>query len=185
MFKDLGVQTYIYPQPVLIVGTYDENGKADAMNAAWGGTGAPNQVVMCLTHSHATCQNFEKTGAFTVSIPGADQVLAADFVGIVSAKKDPDKIAKTGWTVQKSEHVNAPLFPELPLSLECKFAGYDEAGRTVGEVVNVVADERILDADGNVDVAKLNPITYDPSGHGYYVLGEKVGDAFHDGAQLK
>lgn len=183
--KDLGVKTYIFPQPVLIVGTYGEDGTPDAMNAAWGGTGDDDQVVMCLSHSHQTVKNFERTKAFTVGIPGAGQAVAADFVGIVSGAQEPDKVKKAGWTAIKSAHVDAPVFAELGLTLECEFMGFDEFGRTVGKVVNVVADESVLGEDGEPDIAKLDPICFDPAHHGYHRIGEKVAQAFSDGAQLK
>ena len=183
--KDLGVKTYIFPQPVLIIGTYGEDGTPDAMNAAWGGTGDDDQVVICLSHTHATNKNYERTGAFTVGIPGADVTAAADLMGVASATKVPDKIARAGWTYAKAPHVDAPVFDQIKLTLECEFLGYDGYGRTVGKVVNVLADESILADDGQPDIAKLDPITYDPAHHGYHRIGEKVGQAFHDGLALK
>ena len=175
----------LYPMPVLIIGTYDENGIPDAMNAAWGGISEENEISICVSADHKTTKNVLVSGAFTVSVADAENVVAADYVGIVSANKVPDKIAKCGWNEQRSEFVNAPIFDQLPFVLECKLISYDEEScRLVGEIVNVSADERIL-TDGKVDLSKFNPITYDPSNHDYVALGKKVGKAFSDGKKIK
>ena len=184
MRKNFGVKPWVYPQPVLIIGTYDENGKADAMNAAWGGQYDANQVMLCLG-SHKTTDNIRAKGAFTVSFATADQVVPSDYVGIVSANDDPEKMQKSGFTTVKSELVDAPIINELPLTLECSLLKFNEDGIVVGEIVNVSADERILDADGNIDAAKLDAIIFDPANAAYLRLGEKVGNAFRDGAALK
>lgn len=183
MRKNFGVKSWLYPQPVLIVGTYDENGVPNAMNAAWGGMCDYNEIIMDLAHSHKTVANIKATGEFTVSIADAPHVLEADYVGIVSANKVPDKLAKIGLTVTKAEFVNAPVIEEFPLTLECKLKRFTDEG-VVGEIVNVSADERVLDSDGNIDVAKLQAIVYDPANHGYHVMGERVGTAFADGKKL-
>lgn len=186
MRKNLGAKAILYPMPVLIIGTYNENGKPNAMNAAWGGISEETEISICVDDEHKTAENVVKTGAFTVSIADADNVAQCDYVGIVSGNKEPDKIAKTGWTAVKSEFVNAPLFEELPMALECKLKSYDkETCRMVGEIVNVCADERILGADGKVDLEKFVPITYDPVHHTYRKLGDVVGKAFCDGKKLK
>ena len=182
MRKNFGAKPILYPMPVLIIGSYDENGKPNAMNAAWGGICEENQISVCVSEDHKTTRNILVSGAFTVSIADAENVVACDYVGIVSGNKEPDKIAKTGWHVTKSEFVNAPLFDELPMALECKLIGYDEENcRLVGEIVNVCADERILDENGKIDLNKFSPITYDPVHHTYRKLGEVVGKAFSDG----
>lgn len=186
MRKNYGVQTYLYPQPVLIIASYDENGKANAMNAAWGGISDSNQVSLCLSAGHKTVKDIRKTGAFTISMADAAHVAACDYVGIVSGNQEPDKMEKAGFHTVKAEFVNAPVIEELPLTLECKLVLYEEeTGRMVGEIVNVSADERILDGAGKIDPAKLQPITYDPVNHTYLKLGEKVGNAFSEGKQLK
>ena len=184
MRKDFGTKTWMYPLPVLIVGTYDENGKANAMNAAWGGIYDTNQVMLCLG-SHKTTDNIRAQGAFTVSFATAAQTVAADYVGIVSANDEPDKMAKALWHTTKASHVNAPLIDELPVALECKLAKFNEDGIVVGDIVNVTADESVLDENGKIDPAKLRPICFDPVNDAYLVLGEKVGNAFQDGAKLK
>lgn len=184
MRKNFGVKPWVYPQPVLIIGTYDENGNPDAMNAAWGGQYDENQVMLCLGE-HKTTENIRLKGAFTVSFATAATVVPSDYVGIVSANKDPEKMKKAGFTTVKSEFVDAPIINELPLTLECKFLKFNEDGIVVGEIVNISADESILDENGNVDAKKLGAIIFDPTDHSYRVVGEKVGNAFSDGNKLK
>ena len=185
MRKNLGAKAILYPMPVLIIGSYDENGVPDAMNAAWGGISEETQISICVSEDHKTTANILSRKAFTVSIADAENVITADYVGVVSGNNEPDKIKKAGWTIVKSENVDAPLFNELPLTLECKLISYDkESCRLVGEIVNVCADERIL-TDGKVDLSKFSPITYDPVNHDYLTLGDKVGKAFSDGLKLK
>ena len=186
MRKNLGAKAILYPMPVLIIGSYDENGKADAMNAAWGGISEETQISICVSEDHKTTKNILARGAFTVSVADAENAVACDYVGIVSGKKEPDKIAKAGWTAVKSEFVDAPLFDKLPLALECKLISYDKENcRLVGEIVNVCAEQRILGDDGKIDLAKFNPITYDPVHHTSRKLGEIVGKAFSDGLKIK
>lgn len=186
MRKNYGAKAVLYPMPVLIIGSYDENGIPDAMNAAWGGISEETQISICVSEDHKTTKNILARGAFTVSVADAENVVAADYVGVVSGNNEPDKIKKAGWTVLKSEFVDAPLFEELPMALECKLISYDEENcRLVGEIVNVCADERILDNEGKIDLTKFSPITYDPVHRTYRKLGEIVGQAFSDGLRLK
>lgn len=186
MRKNFGAKAMLYPMPVLIIGSYDENGTPDAMNAAWGGISEETQISICVSEDHKTTKNILARGAFTVSVADAENVVAADYVGVVSGNKEPDKIKKAGWSVLKSEFVDAPLFEELPMALECKLISYDEEScRLVGEIVNVCADERILNAEGKIDLLKFSPITYDSVHHTYRKLGEVVGKAFSDGLKLK
>ena len=185
MKKDFGKQTYMFPMPVLIIATYDENGNADAMNAAWGGIHDTNQIGICISPEHKTAKNILLKKAFTVSMADAKNVVPADYVGIVSANNVSDKISNAGWTVTKSSKVDAPIINELPMCLECTLVSYDEkTGCMVGDIVNVSAEEDVL-TDGKIDVSKLEPITYDPVGHKYLRLGEAVGTAFKDGQKLK
>ena len=186
MRKNFGAKALLYPMPVLILGTYDEAGIPDAMNAAWGGISEETEISVCVSADHKTTKNLLARGAFTVSVADAANVVAADYVGIVSGNNVPDKIFKAGWHAVKSEFVDAPLFQELPMALECRVTSYDEETcRLVGEIVNVCADERILGEDGTIDLTKFFPITYDPVHHTYRTLGEIVGRAFSDGKQLK
>ena len=185
MRKNFGAKPILYPQPVFIIGSYDEAGVPDAMNAAWGGISEANELSLCLSAEHKTVKNILARKAFTVSMATADTVVPCDYVGIDSGNKVPDKLEKAGLHTVKSEFVDAPLIVELPMAVECRLISYDpETCRMVGEIVNVCADERVLTGD-SIDPAKLRPITYDGMNHAYYVLGEKVGNAFSDGAQLK
>ena len=185
MRKNFGAQTWMYPMPVLIIGTYDENGIPDAMNAAWGGIYDYKTVMVSLADDHKTTQNIKKTGAFTVSFATAETVVACDYVGIVSANDVPDKLEKAGFHTAKSEFVNAPLIDELPVTLECKLKKFNEDGICIGEIVNVSAEEAILDEKGRIDVNKLAPIIFDGVTYDYLSFGEKVGKAFSDGKKLK
>lgn len=179
---NFGAKPWMYPMPVLIVGTYDENGVPNAMNAVWGIITDMNEISISMSE-HKTTENFAKTGAFTVSIATEDTVVPCDYVGVESASKVPDKFAKAGFHATKSEYVNAPLIDELPMALECKVKSFVD-GILIGEIVNVNADESIL-TDGQIDSKKLKPIAYDPVNHAYIGLGEKVGNAFKDGMKLK
>ena len=186
MRKNFGPKPMMYPMPVLIIGTYNEDGTPNAMNAAWGGISEDKEISICVDSAHKTAENIKARKAFTVSMATAKYLTACDYVGIVSGNKEPDKFAKAGFHATKSEFVDAPLIDELPMALECKVISYDEEScRLVGEIVNVSVDESVLGENGKVDVAKLQPITYDPMNHHYLVLGEKVGQAFHDGLTLK
>ncbi len=184
MRKNFGAKPSLYPQPVMIIGTYDENGKPNAMNAAWGGIVGMKEIIIDLS-SHQTTENMLRTGAFTVSIADAAHTVACDYVGIVSARNEPEKMEKAGFTTVKSEFVNAPVIRELPLALECRLLRVLEGSKYLGEIVNVSADESVLGEDGEISVEKLRAITYDPVHHGYYQLGARTGSAFQDGAQLK
>jgi len=185
MRKNFGQQTWFYPLPVLIIGTYDEIGKANAMNAAWGGIYDGTHVVLCLSEGHKTTQNIKAKGAFTVSFADAAHVVEADYVGLVSANDMADKLERAGFHTTKSEHVDAPIIDELPMALECRLTKVNKDGKIVGEIVNISADERILGEDGAIDPSKLQAISFDPVHNAYLKLGEKVGNAFQDGASLK
>ena len=150
MRKNFGAKPYTYPQPVLIIASYDENGTPDAMNAAWGGISDDTQISMCLSAGHKTVKNILKRKAFTVSMADAAHVAACDYVGIVSANAVPDKLEKAGFHTTRSEFVDAPLIDELPMALECRLVSYDEEScRMIGEIVNVSAEESVLDETGN------------------------------------
>ena len=182
---NFGTQTFMYPMPVLIIASYGPDGTPDAMNAAWGGIHDTNQIGICLSPEHKTVKNILDRKAFSVSMADAAHVAACDYVGIVSGNKEPAKVQKAGFTVTKSEIVDAPVINELPMALECKLVSYDEnSGYMVADIVNVCADESVLTA-GKIDPSKLNPITYDPVNHTYIKLSEVVGHAFQDGKSLK
>lgn len=185
MKKDLGVKPYLFPMPVLIVGTYSEDGTPDAMNAAYGTLADFDRVALYLSAGHKTVANIKNRKAFTVAIADDKHVVPCDYVGIVSANTDKKKMEKSGFTLKKSKFVDAPIIEELPITLECKLDYIDEKSEAVyGEIVNIVADESVL-TDGNADITKISPLIYDPASRCYFKTGEKVGVAFHDGATLK
>ena len=184
MRKDFGAQTWMYPLPVLIVGSYDENENADAMNAAWGGIYDTDQVILCLSADHKTTANIRAKKAFTVSFADEGHIAACDYVGMVSANEEPRKLQKAGFTVTKSSYVDAPIINELPMTLECHLVEWSEDGNVIGKIVNVSADESVLGKDGKIDPAKLRPISFDPVNNGYLVLEKRVGNAFSDGAKI-
>ena len=186
MRKNFGAKPMCYPMPVYIIGTYGADGTPNAMNAAWGGISEDTEISICISANHKTTENILSRKAFTVSMATAKHIAACDYVGIVSGNKEPDKFAKAGFHATKSEFVDAPLIDELPMALECELISYDpQSCRLVGRIVNVSADESVLGDSGKVDVSKLQPITFDPMNNHYLTLGEKVGQAFHDGTALK
>lgn len=184
MRKNLGVKPYLYPQLVMIIGTYDKDGKPNAMNAAWGGMADYDKIFVCMS-SHKTTENIEITKEFSVSIGDASHVVECDYVGIVSANQEVNKMEKSKFTTSKAEFVNAPIINELPLCLECKLIKVLEEDLYLAQIVNVNADESILDENGKVSLEKFVPISYDPSTHGYYKVSGRVGNAFKDGNKLK
>jgi len=178
-----GKKSIITPEGVFIIGTYDENGVPNAMNAAWGMQSDMGEITLMLG-KHKTTENFEKTGAFTVAFGTADTVLISDYFGVETGAK-VNKIEKAGCHVHRSAHVNAPIIEEYPLTLECKVKSWDtETGYLIGEIVASQADDSIF-TDGKVDLGKLRPIIFDPSFNAYRVVGEVVGKAFSDGLKLK
>ena len=174
----------LFPQPVLIIGTYDESGKANAMNAAWGGIVGADEIMIDLSH-HKTTENILKTKAFTVSAADVEHMTACDYVGLVSGNREPQKMEKAGFTTSKSSFVNAPVINELPVTLKCELAEVIDGSKYLGKIKNVSVDERVLGADGEISLELFQPITFDTVHRGYYKLGEKVGNAFKDGEALK
>ena len=179
---NFGPKPLMFPQPVLIIATYDEDGRPNAMNAAWGITTDFSEITISLSE-HKTTDNLAVRGAFTVSMATEDFVTACDYVGIESGRKVPDKFVRAGFHAIPSSFVDAPLIRELPMALECRVKSFND-GILTGEIVNVCADESVL-TDGKIDVRKLRPISFDPMGSAYFGVGDKVGCAFSDGAKLK
>ena len=184
MRKDFGSKPYLYPQLVMIIGTYDENGNPNAMNAAWGGMADYNKVMVCMSN-HKTTENIAINKEFTISIADDKHVIESDYVGIVSLKDEPNKMEKSKFTTSKAKHVNAPIINELPLCLECRLIKIVEEDLYIAEIINVNADESILNEKGQISLEKFTPISYDPSTHGYYKVSGRVGNAFSDGKKLK
>ena len=186
MRKNFGAKPWTYPQPVLMIAAYGEDGTPNVMNAAWGGISDDTQISICVSAEHKTTKNILSRKAFTVSMAEASHVKECDYVGIVSGNDVPDKFQKVGFHAEPSEFVDAPMIKELHMALECKLVSYDpETCRLVGEIINVSADESIIGEDGKIDPDKLEPITFDPVNNTYLKLGAKVGNAFKDGMKLK
>ena len=187
MRKNIETTAAIFPMPVLMIGTYNEDGSVNVMNAAWGMMIDRNIIALNLTETHKTVKNIKQRKAFTVSIANSTNVVAADYLGIVSANNTPNKFENSGLTATKSENVDAPIINEFPICMECEFIEYqdDEYGAgVIGKIVNVTADENVMNGD-MVDISKLNAIAFDPYTNGYYKIGEKVGNAFREGNKLK
>ena len=187
MRKKLDITEGIFPMPVLMVATYNEDGSVNVMNAAWGTMQERGNVALNLTETHKTVKNIKTTGAFTVSIADAAHVTEADYFGVVSGNTVSNKFENSGLTASKAEMVNAPVINEFPICLECEFIEYqsEEYGcGVIGKVVNVTADESVM-VDGKIDMSLVNAIAFDPYTHGYYKVTERVGEAFRDGLQLK
>ncbi|MDD5866363.1 MAG: flavin reductase family protein [Lachnospiraceae bacterium] len=178
-----GQKSVIVPEGVFIIGSYDEHGIPNAMNAAWGQQSDYGEVTFFLG-KHKTTENIKKTKAFTVAMATRDTVVISDYFGVETGNK-VNKIEKAGVHVHKSEHVNAPIIEEYPLTLECQLKSFDdETGVLTGTIVASQVDESIL-TDGKVDLDKMKPIMFDMSNCTYREIGPVVGKAFHDGLQLK
>ena len=187
MKKDLGILEAVYPMPVLIVAAYDENGKVNAMNVAWGQICDEGKIILFIGEGKKTWLNIKASKAFTVALADEAHVDVADFFGIASGNKMDDKFERTGYHAVKSDKVNAPVIEEFPLAMECElleFLHTDFVDGIVGKIVNVKAEEAVLDEKGKVDAAKLRALTFDTFQSGYYATGEKVGKAWNAGAHL-
>ena len=177
---------FVTPLPVFIIAAYDENGNANAMNAAWVGQVGGNLVSLSLSPSHKTTANIKAVKEFTVSFATKEYVEACDYVGMVSGSKVPDKLAKCGFTVTKSDKVNAPVIDQLPVAIECKVADIQEEfgeTRIIAEIVGLKADDNVL-TDGKVDLSKVHPIMFDTVAGCYREIGENVGGAWSAGKKF-
>lgn len=187
MRKSIKTTEAIFPMPVLMISTYNEDGTVNVMNAAWGTMIDRNVVGLNLTESHKTVKNIKERKAFTVSIADSKHVAEADYFGMVSGNNTPNKFENSGLTATKSENIDAPIINEFPICLECEFIEYqdNEYGvGVIGKVVNVTADEKVMNGE-NIDINLVEAITFDPFTHGYYKVNGRVGEAFKDGLQLK
>ena len=187
MRTKLNITEGIFPMPVLMVATYNEDGSVNVMNAAWGTMQSRGTVALNLTETHKTVKNIKARKAFTVSIADAAHLVEADYFGVESGNKVNDKFERSGLTASKAENVDAPVINEFPLCLECEFIEYqhnDYGVGVIGKVVNVTADEHVM-VDGKLDISLVNAIAFDPYTHGYYKVTERVGEAFKDGLKLK
>lgn len=187
MLKDLGSLPAGFPMPVLMVGTYNENGTVNVMNVAWGGICGMDKIALNLAPDRKTLANIQARKAFTVALADAAHIKEADFFGIATGNKMPDKFARSGLTAKKSANVDAPVIQEFPLTMECRLEEVRECFgemRVVGTIVNVLAEEKCLDEKGKVDAGKLNAVMFDQFRNGYYAVGEKVAQAWNAGAGL-
>lgn len=184
MKKSIKTTEAIFPMPVLMIATYNDDGSVNVMNAAWGTMLERNQVILNLTESHKTVKNIRKRKAFTVSIADSKHVTEADYFGMVSGNNDQNKFENSGLTATKSERVDAPIINEFPICMECELLDDESNWGIVGKVVNTLVDEEVITND-NVDVKLLEAISFDPYTHGYYKVTERVGNAFEDGLKLK
>ena len=187
MRKNFKPESMIFPLPVLVLGSYDKDEKPNAMTASWGGIYDTNQVFICLASDHKSSANIKDTHEFSVSFVTKNTTIIGDYFGIKSGYKE-DKIAKSKVIVKKCGNINAPYFEEFPVFLECKVSSIKEENKTiylVADIVNISADEKVLNEKGRIDISKLEPICYNPSMHTYNVVGEQVGCAFKDGEKIK
>jgi len=185
MRKDLKPVSAFYPEPVMIIGTYDEKGNPNAMNAAWGGISDTNEIGICLASEHKTTKNILKKKCFTVSPGTKDTYIACDYVGMVSGNNVKDKLTKCGLTPIKASKIDAPIFKELPFALECTLISYDKkTGHLFGKIINMNVDSKVMTKD-KVNIKKLQPIIFDGVNHTYHVIGDKIGSAFKDYKKIK
>ena len=184
MKKNLGKKNWMFPMPVLMIGTYGEDGTPDVMNAAWGGITLEDEITICIDTGHKTWANIAARKAFTVAFGTADTVKACDYLGIASGNKTPDKVSKSGFTVTKSAFVDAPVIDELPLVLECELVSMNEENcNVVGKILNCAVEESAM-TDGKPDADKMKPICFDTCQHVYRLMGETVAPAFSCGKEL-
>ena len=187
MRVDADRKPLVYPQPVLIIGTYNDDGTVNVMNAAWGMICDYHKIALFIDEDHKTTNNLRHAQAFTVSLADKDHVVEADFLGIASGNTTPDKFAKSGLTAVKSAHVNAPVIEEFPVCMECELAEVVETENMhaiVGTIINTNVDEKVLGENGKVEISKLNALIFDQFQAGYYVTGEQAGQAWRDGRRL-
>ena len=186
--KNFSDQAVITPLPAIMIATWDENKNPDVMMAAWGGQCGPKQIYLSLS-KHKTTDNIRQTQAFTVSFATTGDIVQSDYFGMVSGNDVPDKVAKAGFTITPSPNVDAPIINEYKLTLECKVVSFDEnetgGASIVGEIVNMSADESILDEEGNIDLGKLQPVIFDSAKNEYRAVGEKVGTAWGSGKAIQ
>lgn len=186
--KQFKPQPWFLPQPVIVLGTYDAQGNPNAMNVAWAGTWNMKEVMISMGN-HATTANLKACGDFTIAFATVETMQAADYVGIVSAQNDPQKMARTGWHAERAQQVNAPLFTCFPVTFECRIKEKLNESPTgcfiIAEVLNIQVDENYLGDDGMPDIEKMQLITYDPVRHNYVALGKTVGKAFACGKSLQ
>lgn len=186
MTKDLGVKPYLFPMPTYMIGTYNEDDSVDVMVMAWGGICAEDMVALNLEADHKTTANIKARKAFTLAIPGTDTLKESDFFGIATGNKMKNKFERSGLHALKSGRVDAPIIKEYPVTLECKAVEFQDQPyglRVLGKIVNVIADEKVLDEKGRIDAGKIHAFAFDQMRNGYYAIGEKIGQAWNSGVE--
>lgn len=181
---------WLFPKPVLIIGTYDENGVPNAMNCDCGGTWDYTEIALFLGKNRQTTRNLSLHQEFTVALANVDTMVASDLVGTTSGLRQPNKVARTGWKVEKAPDVNAPVFKDFPITLECRIRSVSEATtdscyHVIADIVGVLVDKKYIDADGRPNVQKMNLICHETIHQTYIQLGNTAGEAFREGAKLK
>lgn len=188
MKKSIGPRTLAFPTPVWVVGTYDANGKANAMTAAWGSIccSKPPCIAVSLRPATYSYGNLKARGAFTISVPSETYVKEADYFGIASGR-EVDKFDRAHLTPVSSTLVDAPFVGEFPLVLECKLIHTIEIGlhtQFIGEILDVKADEAVLGDQGFPDIEKVRPMIFGPEIRTYHGIGKYLGQAFAIGRDL-
>ena len=184
MRKELPIGPIVMPLPVVLIATYNEDETVNVMNAAWGVPYDFKQIFLNLSLDHKTVKNILRTKAFSIAYADVNHVAEADYVGLVSGNKVKNKLDACGLHAEKSEVVNAPVLVDFGLTLECKLNNDNVENGVIGDILRVSVDEKYIDENGKVDVAKLGIIAYDSINHGYYVIKDKVGQAFSDGRKF-
>ena len=187
MKKNLGPVQAVYPMPVLMIAAYDEKGKVNVMNAAWGMICNSDRIALFIDEEHKTTQNLLVSKAFTVSLADEAHMDVADFFGIASGNNMPDKFERTGYTAVRSHFVNAPIIEEFPVVMECELAEVVETESfycVVGKILNTAAEEKVLSENGKIDPVRLHALIFDQFQHGYYLTGKQAGQAWNAGAAL-
>ena len=184
MKKEFKITPGIFPMPVIMIATYNEDGSVDVMNAAWGMASSMKELILNLDEDHKTVKNIKRTKACTISMATKDLMTESDYLGIVSGNNTKDKFEKTKLTATKSQIVDAPIIEEYPICMECKLIEIGEEGTKV-EILSTRIDEKFITAENKIRFEEMNILTYDPYTHGYYVVAERVGEAFKEGQKLK
>lgn len=184
MKKDFKITPGIFPMPVIMIATYNEDGTVDVMNAAWGMAYSMNQLLLNLTESHKTVKNIKRTKSCTISLGTKELMKQSDYFGIVSSNDINDKFERSKLSSIKSDKVDAPIIEEYPICLECSLVDVFEYG-TLVEVLNVKIEEKYLTDDNKIKLEEMGIISYDPYTLGYYLVGKRVGEAFSEGKFLK
>ncbi|WP_455644900.1 flavin reductase family protein [Methanosphaera sp.] len=191
MKKNVNLQTMMYPAPAVVASAYDKEGKADACTLAFASmiSHVPPSIIIGINHSakRKTLEDIVERGEFVVGFPSMEHVTETDYLGLDSGH-DVDKLERVGFTTTKAQKVNAPIINEFKVSLECRVTHMVDIGshkQITGEIVNVQADEEILNDKDMILVEKLDPIIYDDVSYRYFSLGEEKAKAFNTGLKYR